>query len=184
MQFQLNYFFKINMERPCPLWPDERECSSRECGIEHCDDEVPAALRDPKSYQMVRLVSNAVVDNSTNHRGLNKTGNGVILTNSTKLHSTTNSHLPPACSSQSPSSTQTTTCNSFKQIDENGKSVEKDPKCSTGSTGNQFDPIDTSLTEGDKAQLDVMDYFEDSSDRFCDFEGWNKISKIFYNYFY
>uniref|UniRef100_A0A914VM73 Endoplasmic reticulum oxidoreductin-1 n=1 Tax=Plectus sambesii TaxID=2011161 RepID=A0A914VM73_9BILA len=40
-------YYKVNMERPCPFWPDDRECGSKECGIEHCDDEVPEGLRKP-----------------------------------------------------------------------------------------------------------------------------------------
>uniref|UniRef100_A0A915HYB5 Uncharacterized protein n=1 Tax=Romanomermis culicivorax TaxID=13658 RepID=A0A915HYB5_ROMCU len=44
---QQNYFryYKVNMNKPCPLWREDRECTSRECGIENCDEEVPAGLR-------------------------------------------------------------------------------------------------------------------------------------------
>lgn len=153
------------MERPCPFWADERECSSKECGIEHCDDEVPAALRNP-AVQMVRFVSE-VANNSTNPKS-NKTRE-VVLTSS-KLHSPSDaSHLSTACvSPHSPPNTHST-CTSFKQAQSKGdQTTADDPKC---NSGNQFDPIDTSLSEGDKAQLEDMEYFEDSSDRFCDFEG-------------
>ncbi|CAD5206366.1 unnamed protein product [Bursaphelenchus okinawaensis] len=94
-------FYKVNMERPCPFWPDERECSSRECGIEHCDEEVPEALRRPSSF--VSIVGEEEVD-------------------------------APCVPS------------------------------------NQFDPLDRSLSDTDKAQLADMEDFEDSSDRFCDVE--------------
>lgn len=156
------------MERPCPLWPDERECSSKECGIEHCDDEVPAALRIPYHQTTVRLVSSTVADNSSTRQGLNKTENKVVLTNSSDLHSNTDSRLSTTCSSPQSPTSSSTTCTSFKQIDNGADKTPKDPAC---SSGNQFDPIDTSLTEGDKKQLDVMEHFEDASDRFCDFEG-------------
>lgn len=146
------------MHRPCPLWADDRECSSRECGIEYCDDEVPAALRIPQK-SMVRFVSNA--------KGVNESGKEVVLKNSSDLHSTTNSHLSTKCSPTTSSST-VTQCNSFKQAENGDKTSKKDQSC---NTGNQFDPIDTSLTEGDKAQLDVMDSFEDTSNKFCDVEG-------------
>jgi hypothetical protein len=33
------------MDKPCPFWPDDRACASRECGIENCDDKVPDALK-------------------------------------------------------------------------------------------------------------------------------------------
>ena len=36
---------QTNMEKTCPFWPDERECGSKECGIENCDDEVPSAMK-------------------------------------------------------------------------------------------------------------------------------------------
>lgn len=36
------------MERPCPFWNENRMCSSKECGIGYCDDEVPEALRIKK----------------------------------------------------------------------------------------------------------------------------------------
>jgi hypothetical protein len=145
---------QVNMQRPCPLWADDRECSSRECGIEYCDDEVPAALRVPQK-SMVRFVSS-----SKGSIGVNRTGKEVVVTNSSDLNPSTNSHLSTKCSPTT-SSTTNTQCNSFKQ-------AEKDQSC---NTGNQFDPIDTSLTEGEEAQLDVMDYFEDTSNKFCDVEG-------------
>ncbi|GMR53491.1 hypothetical protein PMAYCL1PPCAC_23686 [Pristionchus mayeri] len=38
-------YFKVNMDKSCPFWSDDRECASRECGIENCDDMVPSGLR-------------------------------------------------------------------------------------------------------------------------------------------
>lgn len=152
---------QVNMDRPCPLWPDERECSSKECGIEHCDDEVPAALRNP-AVQMVRFVS-AVANNSTHSGANNKTAREVVLTPS---HSSPKASHTTCSLPQSPSQTHST-CTSFKQV-EDDQVETKDPPC---NTGNQFDPIDTSLSEGDKSQLEDMEIFEDNSDRFCDTEG-------------
>ncbi|CEF64384.1 Ero1-like protein [Strongyloides ratti] len=40
-------FYKVNMEKTCPFWADDRECGSKECGIENCDDEVPEILKTP-----------------------------------------------------------------------------------------------------------------------------------------
>ncbi|KAH7728565.1 Endoplasmic Reticulum Oxidoreductin 1 [Aphelenchoides avenae] len=45
----------------------------------------------------------------------------------------------------------------------------KDEACES-ETGNRFDPLDRSLTEVDKAQLQGMEDFEDTSDKFCDVE--------------
>lgn len=48
------------MEKPCPFWSEERECGSRECGIQHCDEEVPEALKWPSS--VVSVVSSYLND--------------------------------------------------------------------------------------------------------------------------
>lgn len=40
-------FYKVNMEKTCPFWPDDRQCASKECGIGYCDDEVPLGLQRP-----------------------------------------------------------------------------------------------------------------------------------------
>lgn len=36
---------------------------------------------------------------------------------------------------------------------------------------NTFDPLDTTLTEGDRRQLNDMDWHDENEDKFCDFEG-------------
>ncbi|VDO99230.1 unnamed protein product [Soboliphyme baturini] len=38
-------YYKVDMYKECPWWPSGSQCTSRECGIESCDDEVPAALK-------------------------------------------------------------------------------------------------------------------------------------------
>ncbi|CAJ0920236.1 unnamed protein product, partial [Mesorhabditis belari] len=40
-------YYKVNMDKQCPFWPDDRQCGSKECGIMTCDDEVPAGLKRP-----------------------------------------------------------------------------------------------------------------------------------------
>lgn len=147
------------MNRPCPLWQDEGKCSSKECGIEHCDDEVPAALRNPSVRQTsVRFMPNAVTDSKTDQE--------IAITNSTSnLHPPAALHLSTSCSSPKLPSNTLSTCTSFKQAEDGRQRCE---------TGNQFDPIDTSLSEVDKAQLADMEDFEDSNDRFCDVEGLSK----------
>uniref|UniRef100_A0A914DZB6 Uncharacterized protein n=1 Tax=Acrobeloides nanus TaxID=290746 RepID=A0A914DZB6_9BILA len=100
-------FYKVNMLRPCPYWPDDHQCASKECGIQHCDDEVPLALRKKSS---IIPASNEV---------------------------------------------------EVETVSRSGSDCE---------TSNQFDPLDTSLSEYDRAQLRDMDTFEDTSDRFCDVE--------------
>uniref|UniRef100_A0A914H240 Uncharacterized protein n=1 Tax=Globodera rostochiensis TaxID=31243 RepID=A0A914H240_GLORO len=43
-------FYKVNMAKPCPFWEDDSgQCSSKDCSIGYCDDEVPPALREPVS---------------------------------------------------------------------------------------------------------------------------------------
>ncbi|MFH4977283.1 hypothetical protein AB6A40_003992 [Gnathostoma spinigerum] len=53
-------FYKVDLEKPCPFWPDDRQCASRECGIGYCDDEVPKGLKEsPRSVLVVRFPRNA-----------------------------------------------------------------------------------------------------------------------------
>ncbi len=53
--------------------------------------------------------------------------------------------------------------------------MSKETSSSTSSelcdTSNQFDPIDTSMSEKDIAQLRDIDTFEDNTNQFCDIEG-------------
>lgn len=51
-------FYKVNMEKTCPFWPDDRQCASKECGIGYCDDEVPSGLKRPASISVLRLAPN------------------------------------------------------------------------------------------------------------------------------
>ncbi|ETN81333.1 endoplasmic Reticulum Oxidoreductin 1 [Necator americanus] len=48
-------FYRVNMDKPCPFWPDDRQCGSKQCGIAFCDDEVPAGLRRRAVVSTVRL---------------------------------------------------------------------------------------------------------------------------------
>ncbi|KRY30427.1 Endoplasmic oxidoreductin-1 [Trichinella spiralis] len=41
-------YYKVDMERECPFWKEERFCSTGECGIENCDDAVPEAWKYTK----------------------------------------------------------------------------------------------------------------------------------------
>lgn len=50
---------QVNMDKQCPFWPDERECGSKECGIENCDDEVPAVLK-VCSYRALTFILSGV----------------------------------------------------------------------------------------------------------------------------
>lgn len=138
------------MESPCPFWPDSRECSSKHCGIEHCDDEVPAALRRPTAVlSSVRYIQKLV------HPGENRTGpcsgndRRWSLLNKRANRTTLIIQIP---NNQADSS----------------EAAQKKEKC---ISSNQFDPLDRSLSEGDKAQLRDMDFFEGNEDKFCDMGG-------------
>ncbi|KAM3720327.1 Endoplasmic reticulum oxidoreductin-1 [Dirofilaria immitis] len=93
-------FYKVNMEKTCPFWPDDRQCLSKECGIGYCDDEVPLGLKQPASISVIGGIDS--------------------------------------------------TC-------------ERE-------VSNTFDPLDTTLTEGDRRQLNDMDSHDENEDKFCDFE--------------
>ncbi|VDK41948.1 unnamed protein product [Anisakis simplex] len=109
-------FYKVNMEKKCPFWVDERECASKECGIGYCDDEVPLALKQPASISVVRLSS------TTNNKTSTKTFD--------------NQQIQTKCD----------------------------------ESGNKFDPLDMTLSEDDKQQLNHMDLHDDNENKFCDFE--------------
>ncbi|VDD88884.1 unnamed protein product [Enterobius vermicularis] len=59
-------FYKVNMEKTCPFWPDDRQCVSKECGIGYCDDEVPLELKRPASISVHRLAPNRTLVMSGN----------------------------------------------------------------------------------------------------------------------
>lgn len=93
------------MEKPCPFWQCNRECSSKECGVGYCDDEVPAALRN----------------------------------------------------------------NVFNSAEQMNEKDESSMKC---ESSNQFDPLDTSLSEAESARLKNMEFHEETDDtKFCDVDG-------------
>ncbi|KAK6106167.1 Endoplasmic Reticulum Oxidoreductin 1 (ERO1) family protein [Brugia pahangi] len=111
-------FYKVNMEKTCPFWPDDRQCLSKECGIGYCDDEVPSGLKQPASISVVRseLIRTSLKNDS-------------LIT----------------------------------QIGGTDSTCEKEES-------NAFDPLDTTLTEGDRRQLNDMDWHDENEDKFCDFE--------------
>ncbi|VDM98328.1 unnamed protein product [Thelazia callipaeda] len=111
-------FYKVNMEKTCPFWPDDRQCMSKECGIGYCDDEVPCGLKQPSVISVVRSE-------------LNQT--------SSKKESI------------------------ITQI--RGRSSN----CGSEES-NSFDPLDRTLTDGDRRQLSDMDWHDENKDKFCDFE--------------
>lgn len=51
-------FYKVNMDKECPFWPNERQCGSKQCGIAFCDEEVPDALRRSELKQDCTKESN------------------------------------------------------------------------------------------------------------------------------
>ncbi|KAK6014711.1 endoplasmic Reticulum Oxidoreductin 1 [Ostertagia ostertagi] len=60
-------FYRVNMDKPCPFWADERQCGSSQCGIAFCDDEVPAGLRRPAVVTTVRLPGYEITVSDSNH---------------------------------------------------------------------------------------------------------------------
>ncbi|CAB4014998.1 ERO1 beta [Paramuricea clavata] len=62
-----NYFkfFKVNLGRSCPFWPDDGTCSLKDCSVQTCkEDEVPEGVKgyhDPKKEQPKKCKG----DNST-----------------------------------------------------------------------------------------------------------------------
>lgn len=51
-QFCRTYFryFKVDLLRPCPFWPDDGECEKEDCAVCECDpNEVPACWEQPEA---------------------------------------------------------------------------------------------------------------------------------------
>ncbi|KHJ45816.1 endoplasmic Reticulum Oxidoreductin 1 [Trichuris suis] len=65
-------YYKTDMEKDCPFWQSNRYCTSRECGIENCDDEVPIALKYTK-YQAPDAYRSSRCDESNEIDPLDKT---------------------------------------------------------------------------------------------------------------
>ncbi|KJH46161.1 endoplasmic Reticulum Oxidoreductin 1 [Dictyocaulus viviparus] len=122
-------FYRVNMDKPCPFWSDDRQCGSKQCGVAFCDDEVPDGLRRPAVITTVRLYSNGVLYNSTtdnlhrhNHR--NHTTRSVVSTSTVQ-------------------------------------------DCA-GQRSNDFDPMDRSLDDGYREQLEDMDIHDTQENKFCE----------------
>ncbi|UMM15352.1 hypothetical protein L5515_002801 [Caenorhabditis briggsae] len=100
-------FYKVNMDKTCPFWADERQCGTNQCGIAFCDDEVPAGLRRRNAVNM-------------------------------------------------------------EEAKEEVKE-ETTEECADG--GNNIDPMDRTLKDDEKRQLDAMDHHDDGlEDKFCEIE--------------
>lgn len=98
-------FYKVNMDKTCPFWADERQCGTNQCGIAFCDDEVPAGLRRKNAVNMEEV-----------------------------------KEVKP----------ETEEC-----VD----------------AGNNIDPMDRTLHDDEKRQLDAMDHHDDGlEDKFCEIE--------------
>jgi ERO1-like protein alpha len=67
---------------------------------------------------------------------------------------------------------------SSKEVTGENEKIE-DEKCVSSS--NQFDPLDRTLSEGDRAQLREMEIFDDSNDKFCDMGDENSVDMHYVN---
>uniref|UniRef100_A0A915EK22 Uncharacterized protein n=1 Tax=Ditylenchus dipsaci TaxID=166011 RepID=A0A915EK22_9BILA len=121
--FNNEQFYKVNMEKPCPFWPDDRQCSSKECTIGYCDDEVPPAFHQ------------------------------------TSTMSDQDGHITEECLRKR---------NRSKYVDVEKQGCKQEKEACESS--NRFDPLDRTLSEGDKAQLRDMDTFEEEEYNFCDID--------------
>lgn len=52
-------FYKVNLKKPCPFWPDDGGCASRACAVESCTEEpIPVEIRQNKNKTMFGPVNN------------------------------------------------------------------------------------------------------------------------------
>uniref|UniRef100_A0A3Q4H1F2 Endoplasmic reticulum oxidoreductase 1 beta n=1 Tax=Neolamprologus brichardi TaxID=32507 RepID=A0A3Q4H1F2_NEOBR len=45
-------YYRVNLKRPCPFWPDDGHCSIKDCHVEPCP-EVPVGIKSG-NYNKVR----------------------------------------------------------------------------------------------------------------------------------
>ncbi|ULU14398.1 hypothetical protein L3Y34_016720 [Caenorhabditis briggsae] len=126
-------FYKVNMDKTCPFWADERQCGTNQCGIAFCDDEVPAGLRRRNAVNMVRRSSH---ESNLNHN--NRWNDTTTLT----------------------------------VVQEEAKEeVKEETTEECADAGNNIDPMDRTLKDDEKRQLDAMDHHDDGlEDKFCEIE--------------
>jgi ERO1-like protein alpha len=162
-------FYKVNMENPCPFWSEDRQCGSKHCGIEHCDDEVPEALKKSRAIlSTVRYIPRLLLSNNSTKK--TKLIEPCEVVNDRrwsfgdfrKDNSTFVVQISP----------------SSKEVTDENEKIE-DEKCVSSS--NQFDPLDRTLSEGDRAQLREMEIFDDSNDKFCDMGDENSVDMHYVN---
>nr|CAG4641553.1 EOG090X03A4 [Eurycercus lamellatus] len=61
-------FFKVNLKKPCPFWPDDGGCATRACAVESCTEEnIPAEIwQDDKNKTRYGPANNPkLLDTST-----------------------------------------------------------------------------------------------------------------------
>lgn len=71
-------FFKVNLKRPCPFWPDDSRCALRDCSVTTCsEDSLPKSIRGHErnyipndSVSKYSKVANEQDSCDENHAGL------------------------------------------------------------------------------------------------------------------
>lgn len=146
------------MDKTCPFWADDRQCGTNQCGIAFCDDEVPAGLRRRNAVNMVRRSSHE----SSHEISENHNNNRQQRWN------------------------ETTKIGVIVQEAAAVKEEEDDDAEKCADAGNNIDPMDRTLHDDEKRQLDAMDHHDDGlEDKFCEIEGtsfeiWNICHEKFY----
>uniref|UniRef100_T1JKR4 Uncharacterized protein n=1 Tax=Strigamia maritima TaxID=126957 RepID=T1JKR4_STRMM len=52
-------YFRVNLLRPCPFWPDDSKCASEDCSIKPCEEEmVPPGLKPNHHVKYNELTTN------------------------------------------------------------------------------------------------------------------------------
>ncbi|XP_073682461.1 ERO1-like protein beta [Garra rufa] len=55
-------YYKVNLKRPCPFWPDDGHCSIKDCHVEPCpESEVPVGIKSG-NYNKYSQAANGVSD--------------------------------------------------------------------------------------------------------------------------
>uniref|UniRef100_A0A4W4DS48 Endoplasmic reticulum oxidoreductase beta n=1 Tax=Electrophorus electricus TaxID=8005 RepID=A0A4W4DS48_ELEEL len=55
-------YYRVNLKRPCPFWPDDSHCSIRDCHVEPCpESKIPVGIKSG-NYNKYSLAANAIRD--------------------------------------------------------------------------------------------------------------------------
>src|SRR5437868_2271098 len=137
------------MEKACPFWPDDRQCSSKECSIGYCDEEFPAGLKTPSSMLEAALAAKVAESGDDALEAIK----GVKFFGGAKKAGLPVPDKPPKVNSSSTKRNNQTEPIKIQVDQKKAKRkshLSPDDSEETCDKSSQFDPLDRSLTDRQK----------------------------------